>query len=80
MTQSEVIKAGKAAPLKRTQASLVYRDKEFGIPAQVLFEFTDGKLDDISYGGRFAGAKSRAGFSDLVPRTDQALWPRRGLS
>jgi hypothetical protein len=49
MTQSEVIKAEKAAPLKRTQASLMYRDKEFDIPAQVLFEFTDGKLDDISY-------------------------------
>ena len=27
----------------------MYRDKQFGIPAQVLFEFTDGKLDDISY-------------------------------
>ena len=33
----------------RTQAFLVYRDKEFGISAQVLFEFTDGKLNDISY-------------------------------
>jgi len=49
MTQSEVIRAEKAAPLKRTQASLVYRDKEFGISAQVLFEFTNGKLNDISY-------------------------------
>ncbi len=49
MTQGEVVKAEKAAPRKRTPTALVYRDKEFGVPAQVLFEFTDGKLDDISY-------------------------------
>ena len=49
MTQSEVIKAEKTVPLRRTQMALVYRDEAFGIPAQLLFEFTDGKLDDISY-------------------------------
>ena len=49
MTQSEVIKAEKTVPLKRNQRSLIYRDKESGIPAQVLFEFTDSKLDQISY-------------------------------
>ncbi len=49
ITQNQVMKAENAAPLKRTRTVLVYRDKEFGVPAQVLFEFTDGKLDDISY-------------------------------
>jgi len=49
MTQSEVIAAEHSAPLKRNGRSLVYRDKESGIPSQVVFEFTNGKLDQISY-------------------------------
>ena len=49
MTQSEVIAAENSVPLKRNARSLVYRDKESGIRSQVVFEFTNGKLDQISY-------------------------------
>jgi hypothetical protein len=49
MTQNEVIAAEKATPLKRNGHSLVYRGKELGIPSQVIFEFTNGKLDAFSY-------------------------------
>jgi hypothetical protein len=49
MTQNEVIAAEKSAPIKRNGQTLIYRDEESGIPSQVLFEFTKGRLDQICY-------------------------------
>ena len=49
MTQSEVIRAEKAAPVRRSQNILVYRGRELGTPVQVMFGFTEGKLASISY-------------------------------
>jgi hypothetical protein len=49
MTQSQVINAEGLNPLKRKAGTLVYRDTESGIPAQVVFEFTGGRLDQVSY-------------------------------
>ena len=49
MTKAEVLKAEQAAPVRRTSSSLVYRDKKFGESVEVIFEFTDGKLDALAY-------------------------------
>jgi hypothetical protein len=49
MTKAEVIQAEKAAPLKRLPNQLTYRGTQDGIHAQVLFVFTNGKLDQISF-------------------------------
>jgi hypothetical protein len=49
MTQNEVIRAEKAAPVRRSQNILVYRGRELGTPVQVMFGFTEGKLVSISY-------------------------------
>jgi hypothetical protein len=49
MTQDQVVAAEKGKPAKRNDHVIIYRDKEVGFPAQVIFEFTAGKLDEMSY-------------------------------
>ena len=49
MTQNQVVAAEKSKPLKRNDHVLIYRDKEAGVPSQVVFEFTAGRLDQVSY-------------------------------
>jgi hypothetical protein len=66
MTQNEVIAAEKSPPLKRNDRSLVYGDKESGIPSQVLFEFTKGRLDQISYVLDSPSPNSEAAFLTCV--------------
>ncbi len=49
MTKAEVIRAEKSPPLKRHPNQLTYLGTHDGIHAQVLFVFTNSKLDQISF-------------------------------
>ena len=49
MTKAEVIQAEKSPPLKQHPNQLTYLGTQDGIHAQVLFVFTNGKLDQISF-------------------------------